>query len=159
MAKQDNHDKILMTQEGLNELKKELDELRSQKRPKAVDRLQTAREMGDLSENSEYTSARQDLDFMDERIEELEEKLRHAKVVSKSKTGKTVSFGSKATLKTGNQTVVYTIVGEGESDPAENKISHNSPLGEAVMDKRAGDSVQVNAPAGKVEYTVVKVEK
>ena len=147
-----------MTQQGLDELKKELEELRGKKRTKAVDRLQTAREMGDLSENSEYASARQDLDFIDEQIEESEDKLRRAKVVSKSKSGKTINIGSTITLKTGKKSVTYSIVGEGESEPSENKISHNSPVGAAVMGKQKGDIVQVNAPAGQVKYTIEKVE-
>ena len=157
MTSNDN-DKILMTQQGLDELKKELEELRGKKRTKAVDRLQTAREMGDLSENSEYASARQDLDFIDEQIEESEDKLRRAKVVSKSKSGKTINIGSTITLKTGKKSVTYSIVGEGESEPSENKISHNSPVGAAVMGKQKGDIVQVNAPAGQVKYTIEKVE-
>jgi transcription elongation factor GreA len=154
MAKKDNDDQILMTQQGKDELIKELDELRSKKRPRAVDRLQTAREMGDLSENSEYASARQDLDFIDERIEEFEEKLRRVKVVSKNKSGRTVSIGSTVILKKDNTVTTYSIVGEGESDPSSNKISHNSPVGEALKNKRVGDAVRVNAPAGEIKYTI-----
>ena len=157
MANNDNN-KILMTQEGADELKKELEELRGKKRSKAVDRLQSAREMGDLSENSEYASARQDLDFIDERIEEIEDKLRRVKIVSRIKSGKTVNIGSTVTLKTGKKVVAYSIVGEGESDLSENKISHNSPVGSAVMNKRVGDIVEVEAPAGEIKYTIQKVE-
>lgn len=158
MAKVKKEDKILMTQEGLSELEEELRELKEKKRPKAVDRLQAARDMGDLTENGEYSSARQDLEFIDERIVEFEEKLRNVEVVAKSKKGKTVGIGSTITLKTGNSKVVYAVVGEGEADPAENKISHNSPIGKAVMGKKAWDEVKVNAPAGIIKYTIKKIE-
>lgn len=157
MAKKKD-DKFLVTQKGLDELKEELEELEKVKRPKAVDRLQSAREMGDLTENGEYMSARQDLEFLDEQIEEIKEKLRHAKVVVKSKTKKTVGIGSKVTLFVGKKKVVYTVVGEGEADPAENKISHKSPLGEAILGKKVGDSGHAQVPVGKLKYTIKKIE-
>lgn len=162
MSKNDKTDrkqqKILMTQDGLTELKAELEELREAKRPKAVDRLQAAREMGDLTENGEYASAGQDLAFIDGRIAEIEDIIRHAEVVSKSRAKKSVKIGSKVILKAGRKKVHYTVVGEWEADPKERKISHNSPLGKALLDKKVGEAVEVNAPAGKIKYVVKEIE-
>jgi transcription elongation factor GreA len=158
MAKDKNSKEILMTQEGLQELKEELRILDKEKRPKAVERLKAARELGDLKENSEYSSARLDLDYIDERIAELKEKLRRAKVVLRNKSRKTINIGSKVTLETNKKKVNYTIVGEEEADPREKKISHLSPLGEAILGKRVGDKVQVDAPAGKIRYNIKEIK-
>jgi len=151
-------DVILVTQEGLDELKQELKMIREDKRPDAVKRLQTARDMGDLSENSEYSNAKLDLEFIDERIGELESKLKKAKVVVKSTTKKTVGIGSKVLVAVAGKGITYQIVGEGEAEPKEKKVSHNSPLGEALMGSKEGDKVQVKAPAGKIEYTIKDIK-
>lgn len=147
-----------MTQDGLTELKAELKELREAKRPRAVDRLQAAREMGDLTENGEYASAGQDLAFIDGRIAEIEDITRHAQVVLKSRARKSVKIGSKVILQAGEKNVHYIVVGEWEADPKERKISHNSPLGKALMNKKVGDTVEVNAPVGKIKYIVKDIE-
>lgn len=154
-----NHQTVLLTQDGLEELKKEYNELVNIKRPAAVARMAQARDLGDLTENSEYTAARQDLAFIDGRISELEEILHEAKVISKSNgiKGK-VDVGCKVTLHIDGKKEVFTIVGEWEANPLEKKISHASPLGQALLGKKIGEKVVVEAPAGKLIYTIVEIE-
>lgn len=149
--------KIYLTKEGLEELKKEYEELTKVKRPEVLERLSAARNQGDLSENAEYTAARDELSFVDGRIDELDELLKQVSVIEDSGKG-SVALGSKVTLKVGAKEDIYTVVGEWEADPAEKKISHESPLGKALLGKAKGDQVEVDAPAGKVLYTVVAVK-
>src|SRR5581483_942802 len=156
-----NNKKIYLTQEGLDALKKEYEDLTKVKRPEVVERVTQARNMGDLSENAEYTAAREELSFIDGRIDELEELLKQAEVIHEHKTAdgkKIVELGSKVTVKTSGKDESYAVVGEWEADPAEKKISHESPLGKALLGKGIGEKVEVDAPAGKVLYTVVSVE-
>lgn len=154
---------IFLTKEGLNELKKEYDELIKGKRPKAVERIAVARGLGDLSENSEYASARDELAFIDGRIEELEGLLSHAKLIragngSKSKKGHEVKLGSQVTLVVHGKKEVFTVVGEWEADPVEKKISHDSPLGKALLGKKVGEKVEVEAPVGKILYSISAIK-
>jgi len=152
-----NGHQMVMTKEGLEELKKEFEELNSVKRPAVVKRLSDARDLGDLSENSEYATAKQDLAFIDGRIAELEDILHTAKVVS-SHGKQQISIGCKVTLHVRGKEDVYTVVGEWEADPIQKKISLESPLGKALSGKKPGDSVEVEAPAGKILYKVVHIE-
>lgn len=147
----------MLTKEGLDELKIEHNDLVNTKRPVAVARLSDARSLGDLSENSEYAAAKQDLAFIDGRIAELEEILHSAKVVT-SHSKAQVDVGCKVTLHVNGKKDMFTVVGEWEADPKEKKISHESPLGKALMGKKPGDSVEVEAPAGKILYKIVHIE-
>jgi transcription elongation factor GreA len=148
--------KIVLTQEGLLELKKEHEELVKVKRPEAVVRLASARELGDLSENSEYAAAKTDLSFIDGRILELEEIIHGAKVITSH--GKShVDVGCKVTITINGKKETFTMVGEWEADPHEKKISHSSPLGKALMGKKVGEKIDVEAPAGKVSYKVLDI--
>lgn len=155
---------IFVTEEGLEELKSELHDLKRKKRPEVVERVAKAREMGDLSENSEYTAARDELSLVDGRIEELQEILKNASVINiKEEKGsrgsaKGVQLGSKIKLKVNNKHEEFTLVGEWEADPHERKISHESPLGKALIGKEPGEKVEVQAPAGKILYTIVAVD-
>lgn len=151
--------KVYVTKEGLEELKKEYEDLLKVKRPEVVERVAQARSMGDLAENSEYTAAREELSLIDGRIEELSEILKKAILIMDQPNGKKVQLGSKVTLNSGGKkTMVFTLVGEWEADPDAKKISHASPLGQALIGKALGDKVEVEAPAGKIEYTVVNVD-
>lgn len=153
----DPHHKMILTPEGLKELKGEHEELVRNKRPLAVTRLSDARGLGDLSENSEYAAAKQDLAFIDGRIVELEEIIRIAKVVSTH--GKSmVDVGCKVTLHMNGKKEIFTVVGEWEADPSQKKISHESPLGRALMGKKSGDAIEVEAPAGKILYKILHIE-
>ncbi|MBI2195845.1 MAG: transcription elongation factor GreA [Candidatus Levybacteria bacterium] len=153
--------RIYLTKEGLLELKKEHDQLAKVRRPDVLTRVSEARNMGDLSENAEYTAARDELSFIDGRIDELEELLKQAVVISeptKSSSAHVVKLGSTVKLNIKDKHEVFTVVGEWEADPKEKKISHESPLGKALIGKKVGEKVEVEAPAGKVVYTIVSVE-
>lgn len=149
---------VEITAKGLESLKKELQELVDVKRPKVVDRLANARAQGDLSENSDYHNAKDELEFLDGRISELEEVLSNAVVVSGNGHSGAVSLGTKVTLKVAGQEHLFEIVGEWEADPVKKKISHTSPLGQALFGKKVGDKVDVDAPAGKITYEILVVE-
>lgn len=147
----------ILTKDGLVQLREEYKDLVEVKRPVAVKRLADARELGDLSENSEYTSAKQDLAFIDGRIAELEEILHGAKIVTSHKKG-AVDVGCKVTLHVKGKKEMFTVVGEWEADPAQKKISHSSPLGKALLGRKVGEHVEVEAPAGKIVYKIVEIE-
>jgi transcription elongation factor GreA len=151
-----NH-QVVLTRDGLSELQKEYDDLVQNKRPVAVQRLADARELGDLSENSEYAAAKQDLSFMDGRIAELEEILHSAKIVT-AHTKSHVGVGSKVTVSIKDRKETFTVVGEWEADPVQRKISHESPLGKALIGKHQGEQIEVDAPAGKILYKIVSIE-
>lgn len=148
---------VQITKEGLVALKNELSDLVDKKRPKLVDRLAYARTQGDLSENSDYINAREELEFLDGRIEELETVINNAKVVSKS-NGNKVALGTMVTVKQNGSKNEFNIVGEWEADPIKKKISHTSPLGRALLGKKKGEKVQVDAPAGKVTYEILSIK-
>lgn len=155
--------KIYLTKDGLVELNKEYEELTKVRRPEVLARVSAARDLGDLSENAEYSAAREELSFIDGRIDELEELLHEATLievnnVNKSSGKNSVTLGSKVTVKVGSKKEIYTVVGEWEADPIEKKISHESPLGKALIGKTIGDHAEVEAPVGKITYTVVSVE-
>lgn len=151
-----NQHKVMLTKDGLEELKAEFEDLVNIKRPIAVQRLADARDLGDLSENSEYAAAKQDLAFMDGRIAELEEILHNAKVVT-NHTKSSVGVGSTVTVHINGKKDTFTVVGEWEADPMQKKISHESPLGKALIGKKAGEQIEVDAPAGKILYKIVEI--
>ncbi len=153
----DTNNKIILTKDGLAELKREHEELVSVKRPEAVTRLAAARELGDLSENSEYAAAKTDLSFIDGRILELEEIIHGAKIVTTHGRSH-VDVGCKVTLTINGKRETFTMVGEWEADPKEMKISHSSPLGKALMGKKVGEKIDVEAPAGKLSYKILNIE-
>jgi len=150
--------KVQITKLGLEALKVELEDLVNKKRPKVVDRLANARSQGDLTENSDYHNAKDELEFLDGRISELEEVVSNAFVVDDSGNSDGVAVGTKVTLKVNGSTMQYHIVGEWEADPAQKKISHTSPLGKALVGKDKGDMVEVEAPAGKVVYEILSID-
>ena len=158
MSKKDQ--RFYFTKEGIEKLKEELRQLVEEKRPALVKRVARARSFGDLSENSEYSNAREELNILDGRIEELKEILKKAVVVKKkaSANSQIVKIGSRVTVATDGQTLTFTLVGEWEADPAAKKISHQSPLGKALLGKKVGDKVEIEAPAGKILYTIKKIE-
>ncbi len=153
----DLNGKVQMTRDGLNELTEELNKLKD-KEPQAVDRVTKAREFGDLSENSEYHAAREDLAFIQGRIEELEDMVARATIVGTSKTNGHVDIGCQVTVHADSQEHTFTIVGEFEADPIKKKISHDSPLGKALMGKKVGDTVEFEAPVGKIMYQVKDIK-
>ena len=151
---------VKVTKQGLETLIKEHEVLVNTKRPKMVDRLSYARSQGDLSENSDYQSAREELEFLDGRIEELEEVIKNAKVVEgTAKNGNSgIEVGAKVTVKVNGKENTFDIVGEWEADPINKKIAHDSPLGMALVGKKVGDKAEVEAPAGKITYEILAIE-
>lgn len=152
--------KIFVTREGFEELKREHDELMRVKRPEVLERVSAARAMGDLSENSEYTAAREELSLIDGRIEELADILKNASLIegkTSSKGARIVQLGSKVTVTIGGKKEIFMLVGEWEADPRDKKISHESPLGKALIGRGVGEKIEVEAPAGKIHYTVVAI--
>lgn len=153
-----NTKKIFLTKKGLEDLQNENDELVKKRRPEVVERLSAAREMGDLSENSEYIAAKEELAFIDGRIEELEGVLRQVELISDGNhQTQAVGLGSQVVVTIGDKKETFTVVGEWEADPTEKKISHESPLGKALIGKTVGDEIEVEAPAGKMLYKVVSI--
>jgi len=153
--------KIYLTKEGLLDLKKEYNELSKNKRPDLVERVAQARNLGDLSENGEYIAAREELSFIDGRIEEIEEILKQVTLIdgaSKSGNKKIVQLGSMVVLNRAGKKESFKLVGEWEADPMEKKISHESPLGKALLGRQIGEKIEVAAPAGKILYTIVDVK-
>ncbi len=148
---------LLMTQEGLDNLKKELKELIDVKRPEVAKRIKEAREMGDISENSEYDSAKQEQAYVEGRITELEDIIKNAKVNETIKKDY-IDVGCSVTVHIDSTEDTFHIVGAPEADPLSNKISHESPLGSALVGKKVGDKIEVEAPVGKLIYTVMKIE-
>ena len=148
---------VHLTREGLEELKRELDELKTVKLPAAIERVAKAREFGDLAENSEYHNAREDLAMVEGRVEELEELLKRVSVIKNNGARASVGLGCQVTVATNGQTHMFEIVGEWEADPAKKKISAESPLGKALMGKKVGEMAEFEAPIGKILYTVKKI--
>jgi transcription elongation factor GreA len=122
-----------------------------------VDRLAKARSQGDLSENSDYQNAKEELGFLEGRIDELVEVIKNAKVVNDSGNGNSVGVGTKVTVRVNGIKSTFEIVGEWEADMVNKKISHASPLGSSLVGKKPGDKFEVEAPVGKILYEVVSI--
>lgn len=157
-------DKVtLITKEGLEKLNEELNYLKEVKRKEVAQRLKEAISYGDLSENAEYEGAKNEQAFTEGRILELEEKIKYAKIIDdKARKSASVQLSSRVVIRNisgKNKTEEeYTIVGSTEADPVNHKISNVSPVGKALLERRAGDVVRVQAPAGAVEYKILKVK-
>lgn len=152
-------DKIPITQEGLKEIKEKYQRLVVEKRPIAVKRMAESRSLGDLTEDNEYAQAKQELAFIDGKISELEEVIARAVLIDRGhEKCQTVKLGCRVTVTTGKKENVFHLVGEWEADPVEKRISHQSPLGQALLGKKIGDRVEVEAPAGKVFYHIRRID-
>ena len=147
-----------VTAEGLEKLNDELKKLRTTNRPATVKRMAAARELGDLSENADYHDAREQLAFIEGRIQELESIIKHAEIVSGKAGGSdNVQIGSTVVVEINKQKVTYHIVGANEGDPVAGKISVESPVGSALISRKAKEQVSVVTPGGAVQYTIVSV--
>jgi transcription elongation factor GreA len=147
---------VYLTAEGLAKLKAELNELVTVDRPRVAARIHEAKLDGDLSENAEYEDAKQEQSFLEGRIATLEAQLRNAAVIEKT-NGDAVSLGSKVVIKGSDGEETFTIVGAAEAAPREGRISNESPVGAALMGRKKGEKVTVNAPSGPIEYTLVRI--
>ena len=149
-----------LSPEGLANLKKELDDLKM-KRQEIARRLEEAKDLGDLAENTEYMEAREAQGFNEGRIAELTEIIKNAIIIEQSKGSGLVQVGSKIKVsddKSIKEILSFTIVGSEEVRPEEGKISNESPLGKAFLGRRAGDEVEVAAPKGKIKYKILAIE-
>ena len=149
---------IYLTSEGFLKLEEELDHLKKVERPEVIEAIKEARALGDLSENAEYSSARERQGKLEARIKEIEYTLEHATIIENNNDGK-VTVGSVITIKYvgDDDEEEYSIVGTNEADPFENKISNESPIAVAVMGKKKGDKVTVDSPNGSFDVEIVKV--
>jgi transcription elongation factor GreA len=155
-------EEILLTQEGYDKIVAEHEDLVSIKRQEIAERIKEAISYGDISENAEYDSAKNEQAELEERILKLENMLRMAKIIDERHVSdETVNLGLKVTVKEKNakKTQEYTIVGSAEADPFEGKISNESPLGKALMGKAKGDTVEVSVPDGTIYVKVVDIKK
>ncbi len=146
-----------LTQSGIDELQAEIKTLIGE-RSEVADRIKTAREFGDLSENAEYSSARQEQDRAESRIAEIENILQNVEVISHTNGGSKVSLGSNVSLKSSDgKTKQFQVVGTVEADPLNGKISDESPIGKALLGKKEGDTVEIKTPVDTTSYTVAAI--
>jgi len=145
-----------LSAERFKELEAEYRELSTVRRQEVAERLMRAKQDGDLSENAEYNEAKDEQSQLNRRLSELEEIIKNSEIIKKSGSSNKVSIGSEVTIKKEgqNNTIVYTIVGSQEANPDEGKISNESLVGSALLDKVVGDKVQVNTMNGQVTYTI-----
>lgn len=150
---------VILTQGGLDKLEKELDFLKSTKRREVASRIKTAISFGDISENSEYEDAKNEQAFIEGRIITLEKMLRNVRLINEETNSDVVAIGTTVVLKDleYDEDFKYAIVGSAEANPAENKISNESPVGKAILGKRLNDIVEVSVPAGVLKYQIVKI--
>jgi transcription elongation factor GreA len=152
---------VILTKEGFEKLKKEIDFLSTVKRQEVAERIRVAREFGDIAENAEYDDAKNEQAMLEHRIALLEERMRDARVIQKSEiTADVVSIGSHVRLKDvdANETVEYHIVGSAEANPAENKLSNESPVGKAIIGRKKGETVEVSAPRGTLKFKIMDIK-
>jgi len=149
-----------LTPEGEEKIRSELEKLRGPGRQELAERLRSAIEMGDLSENADYIKAKEDQGFLEGRIQELEFILRHATIIDTNGHRKDiVDIGSTITVQEeGYPPEVYYIVGTAEADPSKGRISNESPIGEALMGKRVGASVLIETPSGKIQIKILEIK-
>ena len=141
----------------LEELKLELHELKTVRRLEIAERLKRAKEYGDLSENAEYSEAREQQDALESRIDELEDITKNASVIKKSSCQEVIDLGCEAHIEYKGKAKVFTIVGSNEARPEDGLISNDSPIGQAIIGKKVGDSVKIKTPAGEIIYKITKI--
>lgn len=149
--------KRILTKEGLEKLQQELDTLKTTERQKVAQRIQTAKELGDLSENAEYSEAKEQQALNENRVAEIEDIIKNSEVIdSKLGAGK-VSIGSTITVNSGKEDRVYTIVGSNEADPMSGRISNESPMAISFLGKKVGEKAWVSTPKGDIEYEIREI--
>jgi len=152
---------VILTPEGYEKLKQEIEYLSTEKRREVAERIRVAREFGDIAENAEYDDAKNEQALLENRIALLEERLLNARVVTAEEVSSdVVSIGSRVKLRDmdANQTVEYHIVGSAEANPAEHKLSNESPVGKAIIGKKKGEVVEVAAPRGALKFKILDIK-
>lgn len=158
-TKEMNFEETILTKEGYEKLKEELEFLKNDSREEIAERIKVAISFGDLSENSEYEDAKREQSYLEGKIAELEKKLLHVKIIEEELDSKKVKLGSKVrvqNLDTADE-VIFTIVGSMEFDPDNLKISNVSPVGKAILDKKVGATVKVRLPIGSIQYKIIEI--
>ncbi|SEJ92630.1 transcription elongation factor GreA [Propionispira arboris] len=151
---------VMLTEAGLKKLEEKLEKLKSVRRIEVAERIKQAIDFGDISENSEYEDAKNEQAFIEGEILTLEKMLRNSQIIEDDKTNKDiVALGNTVVIKDleFNEDQVYTIVGSAEADPKELKISNESPVGQAIIGKKIGDTIEVHVPAGVLQYQIVEI--
>ncbi len=152
---------VILTADGYKKLQREIDVLRNDKRREVAERIRIAREFGDIAENAEYDDAKNEQAMLEHRIAQLEERLLSARVITKKEISKdSVSVGAHVRLRDmqANKTFEYHIVGSAEANPAENKLSNESPVGKAIIGHKKGDVVEVSAPRGSLKFKILEIK-
>ena len=152
---------VILTPEGYAKLKEEIEHLSTVKRREVAERIKHAREFGDITENSEYDDAKNEQAMLEHRIATLEERLSNARVIDAGDIqSDVVGIGSRVRLKDidANETIEYTIVGSAEANPAQNRLSNESPVGKAILGKKKGEIVEVAAPRGALKFKIVDIK-
>lgn len=147
----------IFTKEGLKKLTEELEERKGRVRHEIAQSIKEAKEQGDLSENAEYSEAKRNQNENESRIGQIEALLKDSVVAAKHRKSDFVEIGSEVVVKIHTKEMTFHIVGSNEVDPAQGKISHESPLGSEFMGKEKGDKIEIQAPAGKIKYEIVSV--
>ncbi len=152
---------VILTRQGYERLKQEIEHLSTTKRREIADRIRVAREFGDINENAEYDDAKNEQAMLEHRIAQLEERLRAARLIEESDvTSDVVSIGSRVRLRDidAGETVEYHIVGSAEANPAEHRLSNESPVGKAIIGRKKGEVVEVAAPRGSLKYKILDIK-
>ena len=152
---------VILTPQGYEKLKAEIEYLSTEKRREVADRIRQAREFGDITENAEYDDAKNEQALLEHRIALLEERMLAARVITKKEIAKdVVSIGSKVRLRdmAQNKTFEYHIVGSAEANPAEHRLSNESPVGKAILGKKKGEVVEVAAPRGSFKFKILEIK-
>jgi transcription elongation factor GreA len=152
---------VILTPEGYEKLKQEIEVLSNERRREVADRIRTARDFGDITENAEYDDAKNEQAMLEHKIAQLEDRLVNARVIRSGDVDlSVVSVGAKVRLRDvdANKTFEYTIVGSAEANPAESKLSNESPVGRAIIGKKKGETVEVSAPRGSLKYKILDIK-
>lgn len=154
-------EEIILTREGFDKLELELQHLKTVRRREVAKRIKQAREFGDISENSEYEDAKNEQAFLEGRVREIEQMLRNARIIDDEIADDVVHLGRTITLKDleNDEIITYALVGSAEADPLNYKISNESPLGKAIIGKKVGDVVEIDAPIGIIKYEINNIQK
>lgn len=161
MSREDALKEVILTPEGYEKLKEEIDLLSNEKRREVADRIRVAREFGDISENAEYDDAKNEQAMLEHKIAQLEERLANARVIETDDVDlSVVSIGAKVRLRDvdAKETFEYVIVGSAEANPEESKLSNESPVGKAIIGKKKGETVEVVAPRGSLKYKILDIK-
>lgn len=147
-----------LSQERFDELSQELQELKTKGRQEIAQRLKQAKELGDLSENSEYQEAREEQNRLEQKIAEVDDLLKHSSIIKKPTGTATVRIGSKVKVRKDHETLTYSIVGSNEAKPAEGFVSNESPLGRGLLGHKVGDFIFIKAPKGEIGYQILAID-